>query len=210
LAEGPPQAARGGKRGGDEEAGLNSSAAGGRTGDWAEGQMRLTIVRALLAAAFSTAMIYSTTASATTYDLTLDSILGGKVDGTGTLVVDNSGKVTELEITLDLPGKMSPEVTFDFSKATAIFNKSGKLVDLIGFDLSSGDSLSLAFLGGIFFDSKNPRDNAVEEIFATLDSRDPPNPTPLPTTWSMMLMGLIGLGALAYTRRRDRPSCLPA
>ena len=171
--------------------------------------MRLTIVRALFAAAVSTAMIYSTTASATTYDLTLNSILGGKVDGNGLLVIDNSGKVTELEITIDLPGKKPTDVTFDFSKATAIFNKSGKLVDLIGFDLSSGDSLSLAFLSGFFFDSKNPRDNSIEEISAVLDRNDP-TPTPLPTTWSMMLMGLIGVGALAYTRRRDRASYLPA
>jgi hypothetical protein len=170
--------------------------------------MRLTIVRALLAAAVSTAMIYSTTASATTYNLTLDSILGGKVDGTGTLVIGNSGQVTELEITIDLPGNKTAE--FDFKNATAQFNK-GTLVDLLGIDLiPGGDSLSLAFLGGVFFDSKNPRDNEVVRIFATLDSSDPPMATPLPTTWSMMLMGLFGVGALAYMRRRDRTSYLTA
>lgn len=155
--------------------------------------------------------VVSGPAEATTYDITLTPSFGD-VGGTGVVSVDGSGgfNVASLDIT------MANGVSFDFPRldhASAIINAEGDLVGLRARDVIPGDaSLVMHGLSAHFVDDHAPRENTFEQIadpapifpaVTTTIGSTPlaPTPlaaTPLPTTWTMMLFGLAGLGFVGY------------
>jgi hypothetical protein len=150
--------------------------------------------RLSLTALFAVGLTFSSAADASTiYDLTLTPIFGG-VSGTGTLTVEGTHgfDVTSLDIT------MADGVTFDFNPddVTARINGKGKLVGLRGFDIDDGAALFLDYRYALFFD----------DDVSTLDrisAMDPPAATPLPATWTLMLIGVLSLAFFAYRGQRS-------
>lgn len=156
----------------------------------------LVVVAGLVGCAISPV---SADASTITYDLTLSPLFPGGVGGSGTLIVDGTSgnDVTELDIT------MSDGVVFDFigqnlknASATVL---NGNLVDLEGSDTAKSGktqySLDLSSnwfwgLEATFSDGYN------QDTFELVSAVDPPAPapTPLPPTWTMMLIGIVAFG----------------
>jgi hypothetical protein len=134
-------------------------------------------------------------AKASTLNFTFDvSRIFGPEIGTGSITVDGTHghDVTALDITVD-------GINFDFTgsdlhNASATI-KNGELVNLKAADITAHGSIALDFLGGIFLDFGHPSKDAV---FALTSIEDPPTPAPLPAAWSMMLIGLLGLGVFAF------------
>jgi hypothetical protein len=167
--------------------------------------MVLKLARTLLTVAALSAVSFSTAANAATYDVSFDvtSLFGNAKLGSGYFDVSNlnAGIDTlpndDLSITVD-------KTTFFFPQAFASFNKSGKLVDLVGLDViggPKGDSVALSgIFGGLFglFTDDSGRRPILTAFKITDISEVDPSPTPLPSTWVMMLFGLIGLGFIAY------------
>jgi hypothetical protein len=137
--------------------------------------------------------IWSNAARANTvFDFDLTPIFGD-AGGTGSITVDGTHghDVTDLSITID-----STTYVFNPNDASATI-KNGDLVKLEAADLTKHVAITLDFLGGIFLDFAHPREDT---IFALTSIVDPPAPTPLPASWPMMLMALIGVGI--FTLRR--------
>lgn len=148
-----------------------------------------------VAAALAAGTMCSGAANANTYSLELFPLFGSMEIGAGTLTAAGTGFVTGGSITLTTPG-----VTFDLAGDFVTINASNKLTSLTGLDFNGvgkkSDTLLLAFLGGHFTDPSDRGDNTFFKITALLDPTLGSTATPLPTTWTMMLMGLLGLGLL--------------
>jgi hypothetical protein len=128
-------------------------------------------------------------ANATTFDLTLTPDFGGTVSGSGTLVTNGTFgfDVEELDITL------TNGDVFNFSgaslhQAQAVIH-NGELVSLQASDFKGAESLVLFDLTGILT-LPGRRDRETFERVSAVD------PTPLPPTWTMMLIGILGIGLL--------------
>ena len=187
--------------------------------------MGLNFTRALpVAAALLGAAIFSPAANAATvtYDVnfSLTTLFGGTIIGSGSGDFTNSSKFPkifssdDLSITFDEGGKDDDTDTFDFKSAVATFKTIGPLTELTsltGFDAITGDSITLAFLGGLFVDADycttdgnkcnreddGPHDTVFKISDALVANPNLSSATPLPTTWPMMLFGLIGFGLVA-------------
>jgi len=113
-----------------------------------------TFARALpVVAALTWMMIFSTSASATTFDIfsfDLKTLIGNKIIGSGTFdVADTTPGIHTL--TSDLSITITSDTdTFLFPLAFATFNNSGKLTDLVGLDAIEGLKGDSVVLGGIF------------------------------------------------------------
>lgn len=176
--------------------------------------MVLKLARALLAVAALSAVSFSTAANATTYDVSFDvtNLFGPTPTGSGGYfdVPDlNAGMHTltndDLSITVD-------KTTFMFPHAFATFNNSGKLVDLVGSDAIGGlkgDSVTLfgifGDIFGLFTDDSGRKPIVTAFEITDISEVDPPSSTSLPSTWVMMLFGLIGLGFIAYRGGEKEP-----
>jgi hypothetical protein len=186
-----------------------------------------------LGAAFLAAALFSTAANATTYDVSfsLSAIPGNTLVGSGFGVFENSVNhpnifsSDDLSVSITETGKDGDTDTFDFTNAFATFNNAGKLTSLTGFDsITGGDSVTLGFLGGLFADadycttdgnSCGRRDKGPHDTLFAISGAVATNAgltsTPLPTTWPMMLFGLLGLGLVAHRRASKKSaSCAVA
>ena len=181
--------------------------------------MGLKLTRALwIAATLLAATVLSTAAEATTYDVSfsLSTFPGDAAFGSGTGTFENTVKhpdffkSSDLSVSITETGTDDDTDTFNFKSAVATFSKAGNLTSLTGFDAITGDSVTLAFLGGLFIDSdycttdgnscgrnKGPRDTAFQ-ISSAIVTNPNLSSTPLPATWPMMAIGLFGLGLVAH------------
>jgi hypothetical protein len=173
--------------------------------------MGRTLARTLpLVVAFTWMVIFSTCANATTYDIfsfDLKTLIGNKIIGTGTFdVADTTPGIHTLTSDLSITITSDPD-PFLFSVAFATFNNSGKLTDLVGLDSIGGlkgDSVGLGgifgHLFGLFTDAGGTKPVVtlfkITDVTVGIGTSD--LTTPLPSTWIMMLFGLIGLGVIAY------------
>lgn len=189
-------------------------------------KMHIKLTRFLTATALAiVAAAYSSAASAvtcpdacTTYNLIMTPGFG-KTTATGTLVLDGTSghDVVGLDVTLDLPS--GKDLVVDFSKqslANATATVSGGV--LTGLDAFDADySYELIFgdfhhkLNMAFLDFQNPFFGAFDHVTALAgspggpSSADPPPATPLPASWTLMLLGLSAFGFIAAWERR-RPA----
>ena len=104
--------------------------------------MGWTFARALpVVAALTWMAIFSTSASATTFDIfsfDLKTLLGNKIIGSGTFdVADTTPGIHTLTSDLSITITSDPD-TFLFPLAFATFNNSGKLTNLVGLDAIEG------------------------------------------------------------------------
>jgi hypothetical protein len=164
----------------------------------------LVIIAGLVGCAISPG---SANASTIDYDLTLTPLFPGGVGGSGTLIVDDvSGHVTvaELDIT------MNNGVVFDFAgknltdASASIFQ--GNLVGLEGSDTNKQNSLDLFTswpfgLGATF-------DQQTYELVSAVDP--PPGSTPLPPSWTLMLIGIVIFGICTGRRSRRNSEAFAA
>ena len=161
----------------------------------------------LVAAALAFAVTCATTASASTftYDLTLTPVFKSGLSGTGILTLDEAISPTgfeffgfhnlhvlALDVTID-------NKTFDLTKSfTSIGFFDGQLIDIFAAGDHKKASIVLGFLGSFFEDG---RTHSFDLVTAQLD---PPASTPLPATWTMMLLGFAVLGFASYRGARKR------
>jgi hypothetical protein len=144
-------------------------------------------------------------ASTVTYDLTLSTIIG--VDG-GTGILTVNGPVSNNTFTPGSGGLISLSLfidggTFTLNNAlpgTSATFKNGILTSLLYWGNSGGDTLGL-FSGGGPSRSGYILSGPDDLSFGTF-SGSPVSATPLPPTWTMMLIGLAGFGFMLYRRNR--------
>jgi hypothetical protein len=136
-------------------------------------------------------------AKASTYDLVLDSS-NGSVIGNGSLSVNGTSGtftaatgLTSLDFSIDgntfklSNALLGPSVTFN----------NGVLVSIVYLGSLKGFNLDLGMLGlgYVFADLGNAGLDSIGTISASA--------TPLPPSWTIMLIGLAGAGFLAYRRK---------
>jgi hypothetical protein len=163
------------------------------------------LISAATAAFLATQM--AGTAGAVTYNLTLNNVLGPE-GGTGSFMVNGSVPSTGLDIFTAGNGLTSLSFSIDnnnFSLANALpgasvafFNGSLKSIFYTG--LLNGASFDLN-TGGLFYSYVDLSDRTHSSAGTISDPS--PSATPLPATWTMMLIGLAGLGVMLY-RRKER------
>jgi hypothetical protein len=165
------------------------------------------LVRALaLFVALIGGSIYAGAANANTYTLELFPLFGNTPIGSGSLIASGTGLVTEGSITIG-----SPAVSFSLDGDFVTINAGDKLTSITGLDLTAKskkkDSLLLAFLGGIFTETGSRPE--LFRIAVTTDSiGGSVAATPLPATWTMMLIGLVGLGFVVLRRAKNGPAAM--
>jgi len=150
---------------------------------------------ALASTVFALFSLASPEASAMTYDLVLSSTTG-QIDGTFTVngSVPNSGpsgplKITSLSLSV---GGNSYNFTSEFFTPIVTFNNGGLTsIEYAGAAGAFKLDLGTAGLGYVFTDALNPGLSSVGTI----------STTPLPPSWTLMLLGLAALGFMAYRRR---------
>jgi hypothetical protein len=164
------------------------------------GMHALSVSAMMLAGALWSNAASASTITSFTFEVTP---IFGSATGTGSITVDTSlaHDVTALDLTID-------GISFDFTgsdlhHASAVV-KNGDLLSIKAIDITKHGAIALDFLGGVFFDFAHPRDDT---IFALTDVVDPPA-APLPTTWPMMLIGLVAVGI--FVLRRGHSTYAPA
>lgn len=175
--------------------------------------MKCSIGRALVTAAFlAMGSVWSGTASASTvtYDLTLSHVHGihPQLDGTGILTLNDPVNPTGWEnikpqdddvsvFTISIGGH-----TFDLSNSFGLIvfhNGNLRRIFAAGLDDDQDALLTIAFLGtALLFEKHDHPEVAFDHISAV----DPPGSTPLPSTWSLMLVGFGALGFACFRARR--------
>jgi len=153
---------------------------------------------ALASTLFALLSIASSEASAMTYDLVLSGT-SGQLDGTFTVngSVPNSGQSGPLHITalsLSVSGN-SYNFTSELFTPIATFTNGG-LTSIEYAGAADGFKLDLGTfgLGYMFIDSVNPGLSSLGTVSASA--------TPLPPSWTLMLLGLAAFGFIAYRRNR--------
>jgi hypothetical protein len=159
------------------------------------------LISAVTAAFLATQMAGA--AEAVTYDLTLNNIHGQT--GTGSFTVN--GLVPSIGLDIFTAGNGLTSLNFsinnnNFSLADALPGASvtfvdGTLKSILYTGLLNGASFDLNTVGlnYSYVDISNRSHNSAGAIS--------PSATPLPATWTMMLIGLAGLGIMLY-RRKER------
>jgi hypothetical protein len=140
-------------------------------------------------------------ASTVTFNLALTS-LPGLESGTGSLTVN--GPVGNQTFTSSSGGLVSLNIFIDGldftlgnaqQGATRAKFSNGNFESLSYVGILGGDTLTIGANGFAFIDT-NPLRSSVGRV------SDPPvSATPLPTTWTMMLIGLAGFGVVLYRRK---------
>jgi len=148
-------------------------------------------------------------ASSVTYNLMLGSTSGPE-SGIGSFTVN--GPVASSGISVFTAGSGLTSLNFSIdgnnftlaeggSNANVIFN-NGSLINIGYFGSLNGYNLDLgtAGLNYAFLDLINSSLNSTGNISASLVSA-----TPLPPSWTLMLIGLVGAGLVAYRRKNSMP-----
>ncbi len=161
---------------------------------------RMVLVAATVVLA---AQVLGSSARASTYSLTLADTLFGPESGTGTLTV-NGPIAGGLETFTSASGGLS-SLSFlidgsDFTLGNALGTSSatffnGDLINLAYAGALGGATLSLN-TAGLFYSYMNLGDMGSASA-GTISS----SATPLPATWTMMLIGLAGLGFFLHRRK---------
>ena len=171
------------------------------------------LITATTVAFLAMPMLGAAQASTVTYNLALTDTIGPE-SGTGTLTVNGPIASTGLEIfTSGGGGLNSLNFTIDGSQftlgagpgASATF-LNGNLISLNYAGALSGGKLTLgtAGLGFLYRDAIIGSHTSVGTISDSLASA-----TPLPPTWTLILIGLAGLGVMLH-RRKGRDNVLDA
>jgi hypothetical protein len=146
-------------------------------------------------------------AKASTYDLSLTSSIGpsngsgsftvnGSIAGTGLTTFTEAGGLTSLNFAID---GYNFSLNSDLGKASVTFN-NGALTNVAYLGAIGGFKLDLGTLGlgYIFTDSINPGLSSI----GTISASSGVSATPLPPSWTLMLIGLAGFGFVAYRRQK--------
>lgn len=175
--------------------------------------MKRSVGRALVTAAFlAMGSVWSGTASASTvtYDFVLSPVPHTHTTASGTgvltlndpvstsgwdLIVPHDHDVQSLTITIG-------SLTFDLTNTFGLIAfDDGILKGIFGYGRTSQDRdalLTVAFLGTVLTDGRHhPQVDFINSVV------DPPASTPLPSTWSLMLIGFGALGFACYRARRN-------
>jgi hypothetical protein len=160
------------------------------------------LIPATTGAFLAAQMLGAAHAATVTYDLALTPVTGIE-SGTGTLVV--TGPISGTETLFTNSGLDSLSFAIDgnnFTLANALFSPN---VTFVGGNLASisytGILNGVTFVldtGGLFY-IYNSLNNLAVDTVGTISA----SATPLPATWTMMLIGLAGFGFMLY-RRKER------
>jgi hypothetical protein len=162
------------------------------------------LISAATAAFFAAQMLGAAQASTVTYNLTLTDTFGPE-GGTGTLIIN--GPITSGTKTFTSGGGGLNSLSFlidgtHFTLGNALSTSSatfsnGNLTSLFYLSALDGFKLSLdtVGLGYVYSDLFNTNHDSIGNISASA--------TPLPPTWTMMLIGLAGFGFMLYRRTRQ-------
>jgi hypothetical protein len=145
-------------------------------------------------------------ASASTYDLSLTSSTGpsngsgsftvnGSVAGAGLTTFSEGGSLTSLNFAID---GYNFSLNNDLANASVTF-KNGALISIAYLGAVDGFKLDLGTLGlgYLFTDFINPGLSSI----GTISASSGVSATPLPPSWTLMLLGLAGVGFLTHRRK---------
>ena len=165
----------------------------------------------ILLAFFSTGGVK---ASTLTYNLVLSNTSGPE-NGIGSFTINGPVASTGVSVFTAGSGLTSLNFTIDgssFSLSNALVNASvifsgGNLTSIAYLGAANGFQLDLGTLGlsYAFVDLLNSRLDSAGNISASSVSA-----TPLPSSWTLMLIGLAGGGLVAYRRKNNKMSFAPA
>lgn len=144
----------------------------------------------------------------TTYDLKLTpKPFLGSTGGTGTLFLDGTSgnDVLSLDVTFTLPNLKT--LSFDFAGTSL----TGATADVLGGTLIRLDAVDAVLSKGAvifadqsvtFLDFKKFSYGSIDSVSASeVLSDPPPPPAPLPGSWTVMLIGLLGFGIVGLRKR---------
>jgi hypothetical protein len=153
-------------------------------------------------------------AGASTYDLTLDPILvdGSTLYGSGTLVFSGAPIPGTGQFDVKMADLTAATITIDTGPSTSVsFNLLG---DISGLRFLNGE-LNALTAGPIIVDGDDlfvsgTTARFVDGSFQSFDTVSASvSAAPLPTTWTMLVAGLVGLGLL-LRRGQKKQSAMPA
>jgi hypothetical protein len=175
---------------------------------WRRGMTRLLTLAAATAVFFAAQMLGPAQASTVTYNLALSAIIGGE-DGTGSLTVDGPIASSGFETFTSASTGGLDSLSFLISGNSFTL---GNAAGTSSATFLNGSLISLAYAGALAGATLSLTLNSAGLVYSYLDLGDPTlttvgaisaSATPLPATWTMMLIGLVGLG-LVLSRRKVR------
>jgi hypothetical protein len=173
---------------------------------------------AATAALFAVQIPGAAEASTLTYDLTLNPLCSsgcGPESGTGSFTitvppVGSSGNLTEGH-GLTAMNFMIDGLDFTLNNSSEVgyyYNGSTLVLDNIGYTGTIGNfELTGVSLGGYYFGDSAPggwQYDTNGSLSAEVSA------APLPATWSMMLIGLVGIGLITHRGTKKRPAAVAA